>query len=75
MSLAARLEEAQASAKPKWEQWLKSLPADDLKALQGAAGNNGLSTKKMLEIIRAEGGSVGEPALKDWRRGYGFTGR
>jgi hypothetical protein len=74
MSLIERLQEAQADARPAFHSWLDALPTEDRKALENAAGNNGLSSKKLIGIVRDEGGSVGDGPFKEWRQGHGFTG-
>ena len=73
-SLAERLKEAQSEARPAFETWLDALPEDDRKALENAAANDNLSSKKLITIVRAEGGSVGDGPFKEWRQGHGFTG-
>lgn len=73
-SLMERLNEAQTAARPAFELWLAELPAEDLKALEKAAANNGLSSKKLLAIVRAEGASIGEAPFKEWRIKHGFAG-
>ena len=72
MSLAARLKEAQVTRKPAFQQWLESLDQTDRDALLKAAASP-LSSKKLLSIVRAEGGSIGEDAFKDWRVSLGYV--
>lgn len=73
-SLTERLQEAQEEAVPPFQKWLEALPDEDRKALEKAAANDGLSSKKLITIVRAEGASVGDGPFKDWRISRGFTG-
>ena len=72
MGLASKLEEAIKQSDP-FENWISGLDDDDRAALVAAAGNQKLSTKRLANIIREEGGKVGDDRLNRWRRDNGYA--
>lgn len=73
MSLAARLEAARQPVKPKFEQWIERLPADDRAALIAAAADPELTNAAIVDAVRAEGGVVGKDAVAAWRKSHGLA--
>ena len=74
MSLAAKLEEAIVQS-DSFTTWLDGLSDTDRAALEKAAGNPNLSTKRLIGIIREEGARIGDDRMNRWRQEHGFTRR
>ena len=68
MSLAAKLEAARPVVKPKFEQYVDSLPEADRAALIAAAKDPAWSVHALLRVLRDEGVAVGRDSLSTWCR-------
>ena len=73
MNLKAALEAAQQEPKPKFEQWVESLPADDREALILAAPSDRISHRAFHDVVKAAGAKVSKETLTAWRKAHGFS--
>lgn len=68
MSLADKLDALKPVYKPRFEQYVDSLPEKDKTALLAAANDPAWSTAALLRVLQDDGVSVGKEALGSWRR-------
>lgn len=73
MSLVERLNAARTPRKPRFEQWIDSLPDDEREALIAAATDPDLSNNAIAEAVRAEGCPVNKDTISVWRKSHGFA--
>ena len=75
MSLAERIKEVKAKAKPTLDMWLEGLDEDDFEAWVSACADRLISTAELVRIAKEEGDvAVGKDAMLSHRRTHGFAG-
>ena len=68
VGLAAKLEQARPAYKPKFEQYIDSLPAEDREALIAAANDPAWSSAALIRVLQDDGVAVGKDTFNTWRR-------
>jgi hypothetical protein len=73
MSLAERLTTSRPEYKPSMQQWIDSLTDEDAAALVAAGLDPAWTNPALVDVIAAEGFTIGTSAVAEWRKRLGFT--